>query len=372
MESFRWDDQFETGIDEVDTQHHHLVKLINRFGEKISENQVSLDDIRELYSKLTDYAKHHFQAEEAMMLETALAPDYVAGHHAEHRRFLNELEAIYVTLSSDQAAISKQLLDFLVHWLVYHILVKDKEMAAQITAVQAGTSPEAAYAQLEQHSDRVTQPLLNSLSTLFEVISARNKTLQQLNENLEDKVAERTRALTEANAQLKELALTDVLTQLPNRRHAMRQLAALWAESLEADLPLACIMIDADHFKEVNDNQGHDAGDEVLRSLGTTLQHAMRTDDIVSRLGGDEFLAICPNTDAAGGLYVAELIRQAVSRLRVPTGSTEWTGSVSIGVAVRQADMQKPDELLKAADEGVYAAKRAGKNCVRSIQAVVS
>lgn len=367
MESFRWDDQFETGIAEVDTQHYHMVGLLNALGEQISENRVSLNDIQELYSSLTAYAQHHFETEEAMMLRTPLAPAYVAGHQAEHRRFLNEVEVIYVGLSSDRAATSRQLLDFLVHWLVYHILVTDKDMAAQITAVKSGTTPEAAFAQLEQRSDRVVEPLLKSLNSLFEVISARNKSLRRLNQSLEDKVAERTQALTRANAQLEELALTDMLTQLPNRRHAMRQLAALWTESLGAGIPVTCIMIDADHFKEVNDSHGHDAGDEVLRQLGKTLRHAMRTDDIVSRLGGDEFLAICPATDAAGGMHVAEMMRRAVAGLRVPTGNSEWLGSVSMGVATKQAGMHRPDELLKAADEGVYAAKRAGRNCVRSV-----
>jgi len=127
-----------------------------------------------------------------------------------------------------------------------------------------------------------------------------------------------------------------------------------------------CMMIDADHFKEVNDTYGHDAGDLVLRELATALKHAVRSDDIVCRLGGDEFFIICPQTDKAGGMHFAETICQSIAALRVPTGDGAWQGSVSIGVAARSDEMDNLDELMKLADEGVYLAKKAGKNCVRA------
>lgn len=183
---------------------------------------------------------------------------------------------------------------------------------------------------------------------------------------LEKKVRERTEELHRANQELIEISLTDALTGLSNRRHALQQLKTLWEESTRSGNPLSVMMIDADHFKEINDTCGHDAGDFVLSELGRTLQHAVRTDDLVSRLGGDEFLIICPNTDRSGGLKVAETVRKKVSDMRVPAGDGCWNGSVSIGVAVRTSDMKTFESLIKAADKGVYAAKRAGKNCVRT------
>lgn len=124
-------------------------------------------------------------------------------------------------------------------------------------------------------------------------------------------------------------------------------------------------MVDADHFKEVNDTFGHDAGDDVLRELSKALAHTVRSDDIVCRLGGDEFLIICANTDQEGGMHIAELARATVSVLRVPTGDAAWPGSISAGVAARSAEMGNHEALIKRADEGVYAAKRDGRNCVR-------
>jgi len=126
------------------------------------------------------------------------------------------------------------------------------------------------------------------------------------------------------------------------------------------------MMIDADHFKEVNDTYGHDAGDDVLRGLAKELQGSVRSDDIVCRLGGDEFLIICPNTGLKGGMTIAELTRKKVADLRIQTGDGNWHGSISVGVAVRLSTMNHHEELIKIADDGVYAAKRDGKNCVRT------
>lgn len=127
------------------------------------------------------------------------------------------------------------------------------------------------------------------------------------------------------------------------------------------------MMIDADHFKEVNDTYGHDAGNVVLKELARSLKHAFRSDDVVCRLGGDEFFLIGTNTNLEGGIYAAETTRNALSELRVPTGGEPWHGSISIGVAVRTPEMTSYEELIKVADNSVYLAKKSGKNCVRSI-----
>ncbi|MCD6581925.1 MAG: diguanylate cyclase [Desulfuromusa sp.] len=174
----------------------------------------------------------------------------------------------------------------------------------------------------------------------------------------------KTLALSEANQKLGELASTDVLTGLSNRRHAMQILERLWAESIENNMPLACIMIDADGFKEINDSYGHDAGDTVLCELAKELQYAVRTDDIVCRLGGDEFLIICPNTNKEGSMHIASMVHTKISDLTVEVAGGAWQGSISVGVAVKTDSMQTLGELIKASDRGVYAAKEAGKNCV--------
>lgn len=184
---------------------------------------------------------------------------------------------------------------------------------------------------------------------------------------IEEKIAERTKGLLESNIHLEELSLTDALTRLPNRRYAMQQLANYWEESTKHDTPLVCIMIDSDNFKEVNDTYGHDAGDAVLCGLAETLRQTIRNTDMACRLGGDEFLIICPDTDLDSGLSIAELVCKAISTRYEQDSKEVSRGSASAGVAARSPDMKNYENLIKAADNSVYEAKRAGKNCVRTI-----
>lgn len=181
---------------------------------------------------------------------------------------------------------------------------------------------------------------------------------------IEARIAERTQALLEQNRQLESMALTDELTGLSNRRHALMTFAREWMASVQQNIPLACLMIDADGFKQINDNHGHDAGDEVLRRLSDCLREAVRAVDIVCRLGGDEFLVICPGTPLDVAMQLAEQMRLRVSGLCVPVKGGQWQGSISVGVAARRPGMDNLEALIKLADSGVYMAKRRGRNCV--------
>jgi hemerythrin len=366
MESFHWDKHFETGLSEVDKQHHHLVDIINSFGEHLAKNEIDFVAIEAIFTELAEYAQYHFQEEERLMSQMGLDQRHIEKHIKVHQNFVREVISIHSAVSSDNPGSVKHLLEFLTHWLAYHILGMDQNMARQIRAVDSGATPQEAYEAEDDAKNGVTEALLVALSGLFQEVSFQNKELLLLNQSLEKKVQERTQALSEANVHLDEIARTDLLTGLPNRRHAMRQLDLQWNESLETNKPLVCMMIDADHFKEVNDSYGHNAGDTVLCELAQTLHDTVRSDDLVCRLGGDEFLIICPNTDLEGGMNIAELVRKKVASLRVPTAESFWVGSISIGVAARSPDMQSYESLIKKADDSVYAAKRDGKNCVRS------
>ena len=370
MEAFHWNKNFITGLTEVDQQHHQLVNILNRFGSLLAEDKVVFDDIEEVFTELASYAQYHFKEEEALMFQIEIDSRHLKEHLESHQDFLKEVTFMHATVSPDSPEAAKNLLDFLTHWLAFHILGSDQNMARQIEAIKAGSTPAEAYDKEERERDNSTEPLINALKGLFQQVSARNRDLSELNQSLEAKVSERTKELLEANLHLEELSLTDALTGLPNRRHGMRQLERLWSESLKSKSPLSCMMIDADHFKEVNDTYGHDAGDVVLCELAKTLQDAIRTDDIVCRLGGDEFFIVCSHTGQEGAMIVAEVVRKKVSELCVPTGDGAWHGSVSIGVASSSIDMKDYEALIKAADTGVYNAKRDGKNCVRTANTV--
>ncbi|WP_299791795.1 GGDEF domain-containing protein [uncultured Shewanella sp.] len=368
MDSFQWDGHFVTGLDDVDSQHHQLVDLINRFGHMLASNKMQLGDIDQVLGELWSYTKHHFQDEEALMQLKGVDERHVKVQKEAHHYFLTEMESIQSSISIDDPATLKYLLDFLTQWLAYHILGADQNMARQIAAIDSGLTAAQAYDREESQADSATAPLLKALNGLFKQVSERNKQLMEFNHSLEEKVQQRTQELLDANAHLEKLSVTDALTGLPNRRFAMEKLTQLWLESGKNRQPLACMMIDADHFKTVNDTYGHDAGDRVLCELSRELQHALRTDDIVCRLGGDEFIIICPATDIDGIRYIANQVHDKVASMRVSFGNGYWPGSVSVGIASKTVQMKHFNELIKLADDGVYLAKQAGKNCVRSAQ----
>ena len=365
MDVFQWDQNLETGLSEIDSQHQHLVRVTNQYGMLLSQNEVTAAALEALFSELVSYTQYHFDEEEKLMVAKSLDNRFLQRHEQEHRGFLQEVGLLHQEMAAGSAEANQHLFGFLMDWLVYHILGSDLSMARQIKGIDAGYSPSEAFDNETDQGDKATALLLKSLNNLFNQVSSRNKQLVEVNRTLETRVEERTMALSEANQQLKELASTDMLTGLPNRRYAMQLLGLLWQESSEKDLPLACMMIDADGFKEINDTCGHDAGDLVLCELAKHLQFAVRTDDIVCRLGGDEFLIICPKTDQKGALHIANLTHAEIAGLKVQFNGGVWQGSISVGVAVRTRAMGKLDELIKAADLGVYAAKNAGKNCVK-------
>lgn len=170
------------------------------------------------------------------------------------------------------------------------------------------------------------------------------------------------------NARLEQLAQTDPLTQLLNRRALTERIAAEMERALRYDAMLALLMIDLDHFKRVNDTHGHLVGDDVLRDMGELLRGMIRTSDIVARYGGEEFLVLLPETDDAGAEVFAERIRQAVESAAFARDvmAEPLHMTCSIGVALfPAARVETVEDLLAHADSALYRAKADGRNRVR-------
>ncbi len=170
--------------------------------------------------------------------------------------------------------------------------------------------------------------------------------------------------LAVSNRRLQEAALTDPLTGLPNRRFAMERLQQEWSVSQRSDRALACLVIDVDEFKPINDTCGHDIGDLVLRQAAAALKRGLREQDVLCRLGGDEFVAICPGTTLEQALVCAERVRRCMEETVLTNGAAQLRVTVSIGAAVRTATVESVDILIKHADQALYLAKQRGRNCV--------
>lgn len=174
--------------------------------------------------------------------------------------------------------------------------------------------------------------------------------------------------LAVTNRRLQEVALTDALTGCPNRRYAIERLEQEWAACTRSKRPLSCMVIDVDCFKKINDGYGHDGGDAALKQIAAALKTGLRAQDVIARMGGDEFLVICPDTDLRSAATCAERMRKAVEALPVTSGDERLRGSVSIGLAVRDGSMANADALIKHADRSLYLAKQRGRNCVAMVQ----
>lgn len=169
-----------------------------------------------------------------------------------------------------------------------------------------------------------------------------------------------------ASEHLAVLARTDALTGLENRRQADRELEVAWGLAKRGGRPFGVLLLDVDHFKRVNDTCGHAAGDQVLVALAALLSRSLRRTDRCFRFGGEEFLVVCHESDGPGVLKAAERIRAAVSHTRFPIGDLPPL-TVSAGVAAwPDCRAERPDDLLRRADAALYAAKGAGRNCVRA------
>jgi len=163
-----------------------------------------------------------------------------------------------------------------------------------------------------------------------------------------------------------EMAVTDALTGLHNRRYMAGQLQAFVQRANHGGDPVAVLVMDIDHFKAVNDGFGHDAGDEVLREFAVRLATNVRAVDLPCRQGGEEFVVVMPDTSLEDAHRIADRIRRDIGAapFRVMGGQEHITVTVSIGVAVSLGGEDTPDLLLKRADEGVYEAKALGRNKV--------
>lgn len=180
-------------------------------------------------------------------------------------------------------------------------------------------------------------------------------------------VAQKNRELKEANETIDRLARTDALTGLANRRSLDEALQREIARSSRLKEPLSAILADLDRFKSINDQYGHATGDQVLASAAEVLRIQLRPYDLAARYGGEEFLILLPRTSPEDAIGVAERIRKAIEKVKVPACPRQIT--ISLGVATWMI-AEAPEQFVARADAALYGAKRAGRNRVEAASAV--
>jgi two-component system, cell cycle response regulator len=163
-----------------------------------------------------------------------------------------------------------------------------------------------------------------------------------------------------------EMAITDALTGLFNRRYMESHLASLLEQASARGKPLAVLVLDIDYFKSINDNHGHDAGDDVLREFALRIKRSIRGIDLACRFGGEEFVVVMPETDIAVAAMVAERLRRRIAAdpFAINAGGNSIPVTISIGIAALRGAEDNAASVLKRADQALYRAKRDGRNRV--------
>ena len=204
---------------------------------------------------------------------------------------------------------------------------------------------------------------LKSLQVVYQVEAAQKEAeiLQLRTVALEREIDRQKKA----QAILQEMANTDSLTGLLNRRYFFTLAERAFNQAMARGTALSVIMLDIDHFKQVNDRYGHQVGDQLLRVIGSALRENLRKGDLIARVGGEEFVVLLPDIDLPIAVQTAERLRGLVSRQRVSTPKSDLAVTISLGVARIEADQALTlEKLLDQADQALYRAKKAGRNRV--------
>jgi diguanylate cyclase (GGDEF)-like protein len=217
--------------------------------------------------------------------------------------------------------------------------------------------------------------IILGIAVIAAIITLRTRALRRQAEILRRRVAEQTdellhknELLEQANARLESLSLLDELTTIANRRFFEKASADEWNRAVRREEPLSLLLLDLDHFKELNDRRGHRAGDDCLRTIGRFLGETIRrSGEVVARYGGEEFAVLLPGTDTLEAVRVAERLRQGIEKLQILyTDGVQWRVTTSCGVATMLPRLGDTLEMLvDRADRALYAAKHAGRNAVR-------
>ena len=194
---------------------------------------------------------------------------------------------------------------------------------------------------------------------------ARVKVLIKMQE-LQEELTQKNLFLKSLNQKLEKIAITDELTGMFNRRYFFSRLVAEFERCKRFSQNLACVMIDIDHFKKINDTRGHQVGDIVLKKVGQIISESQRSYDIFARIGGEEFVGSLSNVDQKGALEFAERLRKKIESYNFleEVGET-LKATISIGIGIyphNNIAVENIDDIIKIADDALYKAKNSGRN----------
>ncbi|MGB9546273.1 GGDEF domain-containing protein [Vibrio harveyi] len=360
---FPWNHNFETGMKKIDEQHYHLFLLVNKLANTlIYDDQIEVDGV---FSELKDYAQYHFSYEESVWNEYFSDDIWNDEHKKSHASFVDEVIKIQAE-SKDlnwQESI-EHILQFLVRWLVFHIIGDDKKMSVAVRELESSDSLETAKVNAVDTLQGINGLVADTVLKMYFEVSSQS--IELVREKHRRFVAEKE--LRCLNKKLQELAITDELSGLYNRRYFNIMTPDILNKAQDTNQLVSFVSIDLDYFKQLNDQFGHLKGDEAITKVGALLSaHFNDLDDIVFRIGGEEFLVVIVGSEHKTSINRAEAFRKATAELSIicETSAQSHILTSSIGVFTQCPEPNLDIRYyLDKADQCLYKAKLNGRNIV--------
>ena len=359
-----WAEEFECGMAMFDDQHRLLMDLVNELSANLdAEESEAIENFQTVITRTFDAAAKHFADEERVMREGGVDMRHVGQHCTDHQRFIDQINNIWDARHTIVSPASV-LLEFLAAWIRFHVVDQDQALVRQIKRIQAGESACAAYEAEEASIDRTTS-IRSAARRLHQVTAEQLEFLVKSNQLLEARVMERTRELEGVNKRLEMLSRMDGLLGISNRTYFDERIKTEWRLARHHKQPISLVMIDVDFLRKYNETYGHLEGDNCLRRVARAAREGLfRPTDILARYGGEEIIALLPNTTIDGARLVAERITGIVDSYAIPHAASEVSSRVTISIGVSTVEPDKGGEpltLLLQAEDAMMQAKKRGR-----------
>ena len=364
LEVFPWNENFETGIQEVDEQHKTLVILLNKLANSLTQEKIA--KVEDTFSQLAKYADYHFKSEEKIWEKYFDKRNLLfKSRKHSHDSFLptvielqekNKDKPLYDT--------AEEILLFLIRWLAFHIIDEDKRLALIIDSINNGKELNEAKLISDSQMGGSMKILVEAILSMYDSLSI--KAINLIRERKARILAQKE--LRKINKKLEKLSITDQLTGLHNRRHFEEIFEQELKRAKRNNTIISLILFDIDYFKKLNDTYGHIQGDKALKSVAKCMKRVCkRANDFAFRVGGEEFAIVITNEESKTAIELCEILKKEIEEAQILNENSSVSKYLTISAGVVSKipnDLDDIDSFSKIADERLYEAKELGRNLI--------
>ena len=364
LEVFPWNENFETGIQEVDEQHKTLVILLNKLANSLTQEKIA--KVEDTFSQLAKYADYHFKSEEKIWEKYFDKRNLLfKSRKHSHDSFLpTVIELQEKNKDKPFYDTAEEILLFLIRWLAFHIIDEDKRLALIIDSINNGKELNEAKLISDSQMGGSMKILVEAILSMYDSLS--KKAINLIRERKARILAQKE--LRKINKKLEKLSITDQLTGLHNRRHFEEIFEQELKRAKRNNTIISLILFDIDYFKKLNDTYGHIQGDKALKSVAKCMKRVCkRANDFAFRVGGEEFAIVITNEESKTAIELCEILKKEIEEAQILNENSSVSKYLTISAGVVSKipnDLDDIDSFSKIADERLYEAKELGRNLI--------